>query len=257
MKNANAIKKNVKLSSLAVMGLVLASAGAQAAVLPKITVTGAIGNTVTTEGAALQYDPSAWFGKNYTLEMTVDSAGLVGTTVPPDAAYPGLVLNKWSPIKMDYRLMIDGVLVSASAVTYASLETFNDFTILSGLAGVPSEFVVGQTYDGFIVSADGEPLGCQTGACEYFRTDFTYYWDSQVNAIANTELPNILSGAPFFSGGFGNMAIRFETTSFEAAGYIDSSVTSITVTAVPEPETYAMMLAGLGLVGFAARRRVA
>ncbi len=28
-------------------------------------------------------------------------------------------------------------------------------------------------------------------------------------------------------------------------------------TAVPEPETYAMMLAGLGLLGFAARRRKA
>jgi hypothetical protein len=27
------------------------------------------------------------------------------------------------------------------------------------------------------------------------------------------------------------------------------------VTAVPEPETYAMMLAGLGLLGFTARRR--
>lgn len=27
------------------------------------------------------------------------------------------------------------------------------------------------------------------------------------------------------------------------------------IAAVPEPETYAMMLAGLGLVGFAARRR--
>ncbi|MYM93413.1 PEPxxWA-CTERM sorting domain-containing protein [Duganella vulcania] len=30
---------------------------------------------------------------------------------------------------------------------------------------------------------------------------------------------------------------------------------SVTVTAVPEPETYAMLLAGLGLVGVAARRR--
>ena len=30
---------------------------------------------------------------------------------------------------------------------------------------------------------------------------------------------------------------------------------SISIAAVPEPETYAMMLAGLGLIGFSARRR--
>jgi hypothetical protein len=29
----------------------------------------------------------------------------------------------------------------------------------------------------------------------------------------------------------------------------------VAVTAVPEPESYAMILAGLGLIGFAARRR--
>ncbi|MHA4869963.1 FxDxF family PEP-CTERM protein [Duganella sp. PWIR1] len=37
----------------------------------------------------------------------------------------------------------------------------------------------------------------------------------------------------------------------------DQRITSFSVSAVPEPETYAMMLAGLGLVGFAARRRKA
>jgi hypothetical protein len=34
-----------------------------------------------------------------------------------------------------------------------------------------------------------------------------------------------------------------------------SNVQSVAVTAVPEPSTYALMLAGLGVVGFAARRR--
>ena len=31
---------------------------------------------------------------------------------------------------------------------------------------------------------------------------------------------------------------------------------NVSVTAVPEPETYALMLAGLGLIGFSVRRRV-
>jgi hypothetical protein len=35
------------------------------------------------------------------------------------------------------------------------------------------------------------------------------------------------------------------------------SISNTTVAAVPEPETYALMLAGLGLVGFAAKRRKA
>jgi hypothetical protein len=38
----------------------------------------------------------------------------------------------------------------------------------------------------------------------------------------------------------------------------DQRITSFSLTsAVPEPETYAMLMAGLGLVGFAARRRKA
>jgi len=42
-------------------------------------------------------------------------------------------------------------------------------------------------------------------------------------------------------------------TNFDPAGEIRGQM--IPVTAVPEPETYALMLAGLGLVGFAAIRR--
>ena len=39
------------------------------------------------------------------------------------------------------------------------------------------------------------------------------------------------------------------------AGLAEMEVYGAAVTAVPEPETYAMMLAGLGLLGYAARRR--
>ena len=46
---------------------------------------------------------------------------------------------------------------------------------------------------------------------------------------------------------------------FSALGVSDSygtSLDNISVTAVPEPETFLMMLAGMGLMGFIARRRV-
>ena len=54
-------------------------------------------------------------------------------------------------------------------------------------------------------------------------------------------------------GGYGAHRLTFA-----ADGYSNSyggSLDNISVTAVPEPETYAMMLAGLGLMGTIARRR--
>jgi hypothetical protein len=45
------------------------------------------------------------------------------------------------------------------------------------------------------------------------------------------------------------------TIDFSAITPYDVGLDNVTISAVPEPETYAMMLAGLGLLGFAARRR--
>ena len=53
------------------------------------------------------------------------------------------------------------------------------------------------------------------------------------------------------TGGWGGRAINVAT------GGTSTSAQLISVTSVPEPETYAMLLAGLGVMGAVARRRKA
>ena len=48
-----------------------------------------------------------------------------------------------------------------------------------------------------------------------------------------------------------NGTAKYALTKLESASYQDL----LTVTAVPEPESYALLLAGLGVIGFVARRR--
>ena len=62
-----------------------------------------------------------------------------------------------------------------------------------------------------------------------------------------------------FSNGIGSFVSGASyTLRFDATGTSDtygSSLDTVSVTAVPEPDAYALMLAGLGVVGLAARRR--
>lgn len=51
----------------------------------------------------------------------------------------------------------------------------------------------------------------------------------------------------------GNYSFGFLTTT--SNDNVGALLDNVSVTAVPEPETYALMLAGLGLIGFSARRR--
>ncbi|HUG22671.1 PEP-CTERM sorting domain-containing protein [Piscinibacter sp.] len=59
---------------------------------------------------------------------------------------------------------------------------------------------------------------------------------------------------PYTKNGEYDFVLGFNDGSVNDADY-DDLVVGFNVTTVPEPETYALMLAGLGVVGFVARRR--
>jgi len=69
-----------------------------------------------------------------------------------------------------------------------------------------------------------------------------------------SSISGLSSGAPLtFSGLVSDTA--FTSVTLETTQAIGFNITNFTVAAVPEPESYAMLLAGLGLMGAIARRR--
>ena len=70
------------------------------------------------------------------------------------------------------------------------------------------------------------------------------------------ETFSLFTGIPSVPTYVGFTGITFDTITFIPAGTgVKIVIDNLQITPVPEPETYAMMLAGLGLLGFVARRR--
>jgi choice-of-anchor C domain-containing protein len=82
-----------------------------------------------------------------------------------------------------------------------------------------------------------------------------FSFDTTGNSLANMGWTQ--ESFTFVAGAGNSSTIDFKSTTFmpEGCPCFGPALDGVSVTAVPEPESYAMMLAGLGLMGFIARRR--
>jgi hypothetical protein len=98
--------------------------------------------------------------------------------------------------------------------------------------------------------SEGTPL---TSGYTFGLTLFGYanMLQGQDNLGIDENLANVLIGEMYLEQYESGIVIGAVGT----FGAVSGSLNALSVTPVPEPETYALMLVGLGLVGFAARRR--
>jgi len=96
--------------------------------------------------------------------------------------------------------------------------------------------------------APGTLMGQSFGL--YTQNGFTAYYGQLVGRVGSQYF-----GLGTNSGGVASSAGTLKLFYWDSNASDNTGSIAVSVTAVPEPETYAMLLAGLGLVGAIARRR--
>ena len=95
-------------------------------------------------------------------------------------------------------------------------------------------------------------VGANTGDANIEQGSLTLDFTDALRRMQNGTVPGYgWALMPFMPNG--TNGIDFPSRDFSLVA--ERPLLTVEVTPVPEPETYAMLLAGLGLIGFAARRR--
>lgn len=131
---------------------------------------------------------------------------------------------------------------------------FFDFTIAAGFTGTLTVVDAGFAGDAFVVTDQGVVLG---------STSAVPLQDALAAPDAGTDIGAALADARFSRGVF-----TLGAGSHRIGGWLSQSVAfdglplnatvgvvRLTVTPIPEPHTWALLVAGLGAIGFMSRRR--
>ncbi len=150
-----------------------------------------------------------------------------------------------------------GVIAIETSFIFATDETYKKDIVPNGIwADVFAFWVDGENY---ALLPNGEVVTART-AMDYFVDGSDYGYLSRTEEIKITALlnPNLtehtitIAIADVHNGENYSLNAWLQT---QNAAWYDSGIFLGPITAVPEPETWAMLLAGLGLVGVTAKRR--
>ncbi len=156
-----------------------------------------------------------------------------------------------APVDSTVNAEVDGnASVNLLIGSFSALSALNDVVINFSLFTMPSYgFITGNVISPTLsisLSPSGatQSLGSGTPGGAYAML-----------GLINGSLTNF--SASFSGVAGGTYAVRLLDSTNPTGNLVAATNFSASVTAVPEPETYAMMLAGLGAIGFLSRRRKA
>lgn len=267
------MRKLIPVALLSLLGATHHDAALAAA--QRVLVTGTLGTTAEGDPTQLLTNVNPWLGQRFTIDLRIDSSTSTYSH-DPVPGIPGAFENSWSGNVIQYSISIASIgtptAFSGVSTTFNWIASNNDLTIPSGLQSLPPLVQVGHTYDWLNIANSGVGLGCIPGAghvsCnnspsdtyEGLTAEISYFWDTaQHDALADDSFP-LLNGGPDFSKGNGNVYFSLwhyhpgQSDGSDLAS-ITGNIDSITVTTVPLPQGWALLLPALGMVGMMKRRK--
>jgi hypothetical protein len=120
---------------------------------------------------------------------------------------------------------------------------YNEMSDFRFTAPVAGTYALAFDFQGADVVGTSTDVHIYSNGSDLFSATITGYGDATRRSFAGTVFLN--------AGQMVDIAVGYGTNSL----WSDSTAVRGTIAAVPEPASYALMLAGLGLLGFIARRR--